>query len=490
MPYYKWDDEEKIFRIIDPVWGRHEIGTEPGDEVLLALLHTDLVRRTMAIEQLTLDSLTQTIPATAEFSRWEHIWGSVVMIREMTKDLDLDPRQKLILQLRSFLSDLGHTAYSHLGDWLFQGAGGGEDQHDQELMHLLEVGGINDILQEYDIDPKEVVFPDISDWIENKAPDLCVDRVDYGAREIKRWADLSMAVWFATRPEAFKVTPDGKLICSNEQNAFNFGKAFMLLPTEHWGEPVHRLQLLLKQELVKRVLTDDYSGFVMSDMGPPRDFHPRDYIYTVDCDITYEMWAREPFLNLVRPMMQDIGLAKRRVFAWERKRELAHFFSEFNKAPTSYPDPLEHYGDTYVSVDLLPSNIEIVRADKPEDVDDYQQNPGSYDVWLDDLKPRFIDPLFEDSDGNIQRLSEVNETYKKLLAAQAETMARTYVARLHLNPKARNGLKDGIQENDQRWEEALTRPRMDSDRFKRVLHEVAQLAVTKRLVRLEGRFYT
>jgi hypothetical protein len=69
-------------------------------------------------------------------------------------------------------------------------------------------------------------------------------------------------------------------------------------------------------------------------------------------------------------------------------------------------------------------------------------------------------------------------------------MNQAYVARLHLGAAAKRTLEEGVRENGINWQEALTRPRMETDHFKYLLHEVAQLAITKRLVRLEGRFYT
>src|SRR5665213_2806915 len=78
--------------IYDAVWGRCEIGSEPGDEVLLELSKNPLVRRTMSIEQLTLDKYIETLPNAALFSRWEHLWGSVAFVRAKTEDLGLGPR--------------------------------------------------------------------------------------------------------------------------------------------------------------------------------------------------------------------------------------------------------------------------------------------------------------------------------------------------------------------------------------------------------------
>src|SRR5690606_26322791 len=142
----------------DAVWGKCVIGREPGDEVFLELVGHPLVARLMNIEQLSLNDVHATMPNTTGFTRWESQWGSVAFVRKMTESLGMDPRERLILQLRTFLSDVGHTAFSHMGDWLFQGFGGPENQHDEELADLLEISGINDLLLKHGIQTDEVVF--------------------------------------------------------------------------------------------------------------------------------------------------------------------------------------------------------------------------------------------------------------------------------------------------------------------------------------------
>lgn len=484
--YFEYD--KGVFRIVDPIWGIHEIGKEEGDEVLLELLKNPLVVRSMAIEQLTLDRLTETIPGAAEFPRWDHLWGSVAFIRLKTKNMKLEPRERLTLQLRAFVSDLAHTAYSHLGDWIFQGAGGPENQHDIELVHLLEVSGVNEILRKQAISPEEVIFPDTTDWIEAPQPELCVDRVDYGAREIRRWLDLAVGVHFAAHPDAFIVTEDRKLVMKSHRQALNFAKAFMLLPTEHWGEPVHKLQLFLKQELVKRIFCSDETALAASDMGRLDQFHPRDYMYTIDADITQEMRFNDPFLNIVRPLMEDIGLSKRRIFAWQRRSELASFFSDYG--PGNFPDPLKNYGESYTkSMPLIPSNIEILPVDDPDSYPAYQTDSRGMNILLGPLKPRWVDPLYYDDDGNLQRLSETDSNYKNLLSQQALVMSQSYIAKLSLNKKAKKIVKDGFDQNGVEWPEVLQRPRMEEDRFQRVITKMASYALSHRLANMSDSLY-
>src|SRR4051812_27688025 len=81
IPFYEIADT--YIKIYDPIWGDHIIGDRPGDEILLDMVNNDLVRRSMGIEQLTLDPYMSTIPNTSRFSRWEHIWGGTLFVRNM-----------------------------------------------------------------------------------------------------------------------------------------------------------------------------------------------------------------------------------------------------------------------------------------------------------------------------------------------------------------------------------------------------------------------
>ena len=215
LPAYEF--ENITLRVNDVVWGECEIGNEPYDKLLLQLARHPLFRRLQAVEQLTLPPDLSVIPNTSRFSRWQHIWGSLIFVRKMTEHDDrFSSRDRIVAQLRTLFSDVGQTAFSHLGDWVFQGANGGENLHDQELMDLLHSQGIDEMLNEFDLTLDETVFPDMEDWVECPSPDLCVDRVDYGMREILRWVHPSIDFeqyrhQLANPKELFQIDDNGML---------------------------------------------------------------------------------------------------------------------------------------------------------------------------------------------------------------------------------------------------------------------------------------
>lgn len=453
LPRYEYHETNGIIEVSDPVWGDFRIGQWPGDEIFGELYLNPLVQRSAGIEQLTLPEHFCTMPGSADMSRWEHVWGSVGFVRtvikhERSQGAEISDREALRLQLRTFVSDLGHTAFSHLGDWLFQGYGGAEDQHDDELMEILEVGGVNDILRKHGFEPEEVVFPDEEDWIESPSPDLCVDRVDYGHREILRWVDNGIQPW--TRPEMFQLDDAGRLIMASKEDAKRFGVAFSLLSTEHWAHPVHRLQLKLFGELIRSVIVED-------------EDHPRDELYAVDSSlITKTKTANKLNYNL-HALMLDIARSQRRIFAHGREREINRFIrtrrTDSAESP-DFPDPMQSYSWLTQVTDVKPHNIAIVEVEKETDVPDFGKLPYTLDVSLPAMKPRHVDPLYYDETGEIQRLSEVDEEYFALLAAQKIVQAKAYVARVYADPTFLDALKHQLEAVEEGWKEALQGERL------------------------------
>jgi hypothetical protein len=180
MPNFNMEDA--VFNDVN-AWGFGNPGSlhvrELPNKVFTEIFYSDVARRLLAIEQLTTPPQYSTIPNTGAFARAEHVWGSVLFTQQMCIKHKIDDETAAKYMARTLTSDLAHTTGSHLGDWIFQGIGGAEDQHDQELMEYLEATGVATMLRRNNIEPAEVVFPEVNDWVVASQPDLCVDRVDY-----------------------------------------------------------------------------------------------------------------------------------------------------------------------------------------------------------------------------------------------------------------------------------------------------------------------
>ncbi len=468
-------------KIKDTIWGDCEIGSEPYDKLLINLSHTPVFRRTLAIEQLTLSAEYTTMPNTSSFSRWQHIWGSVVFVRKMLEgDEGYDDREKMVLQLRTLLSDLGHTAFSHLGDWMFQGAGGEEDLHDDELKSLLGVTGIESKLEEYGFSLDETVFPETEDWVECPSPDLCVDRVDYGLREIKRWADFLIDFGIYDNPkDIFELTPDNKLAFKDKNFAKLFSAGYSILPTEHWAHPVHLLQLQLLQAAVENSVVDRARG--------SSNEHPRDVMYGIDNDFSafFKTWD-----NLfIDRFMKEIGASQREIYATGRKRDLEMLFTGIHRSNNwqypDYPDPLvsgSWQSNYYVSP--FSPHLEISVAKHDTEKAKFEANDRGLTVRLSPLKHRFIDPLIILDKGGYGRLSEdsvLGESYKRFLQGQKAIITRGYLTTILMRKEVARKIEEDWQKTRIDWQHLLDTTTRDPATLGRIILDSHNASAAYRL---------
>lgn len=468
---------ETKLAISDPVWGKEVIGDRPDDQMLVELARTPAFRRLQSIEQLSLGGNLATMPNSMYFSRWQHIWGSTAFVRKMLKeDPRFDDRQKMVFQLRTLLSDVGHTAFSHLGDWLFQGPGGAEDLHDQDLREYLRVTGIEHVLERYGFSLEETVFPEVEDWVECPSPDLCVDRVDYGLREMLRWVDpsihLSMYASDLQNPTSlFEIADNGQLVMTDKLFARMFSAGFSILPTEHWSQPVHRLQLQFLQTGIQAAVADQ---LVMSDK------HPRDKLFAIDNSFMpgLQLWEQ---LHL-KELLSDTARSQRRIFVQARRADLNNIFAGIWQDEwqfPEFPDPLKAYSwQSELLGGPYPANISFDIPEVSEPMNMSAHIDGLH-VNLPALKARSIDPLVKDPDGNLVRFSSLEEGYKAFTQGQREMMSRPYIAAIHMRKEIAGLVVQRYEEIVSEWQKLLGRER-SIEHLQEVVEDVEPWAAVNR----------
>jgi HD superfamily phosphohydrolase len=399
--------------IDDPVWGYEEIGTQKYDYILLELAANKALDRLRHIEQLTLPRNYTTIPNTSLFSRWEHVWGSVVLTRKLIRKNNelniegseghIDPDTALKMQIRTLLSDTGHTSGSHLGDWLFQDDSNSEDLHDINLKSFLERVGVNNILRLYNIDPDEVIFPPGQDWIEADAPALCVDRIDYSLREMRRWIPNEKLK--SINVDDFHLTADGQIYMTDIEKAKLFAEAYLILSQEHWNDPVHRLQLELFKTRLQRVIatTTGQSGL-----------HPLAQLMGTDRDIAIAMQQKGIFEDELDTIMEDIGRVERKL-GWDMRVKRIARILEFGE--------YEFSGTELMEVAFHHPMISVENEEK------YTEDNACISFNLPHLKFRHIDPRIL-IDVSLVPLSQIDEGFKGRLEANKKFVLTNYVGKV------------------------------------------------------------
>lgn len=191
-------------RQVDTFYGPMEI-QEP---ILLELIDHPSFQRLKHIHQYGVSYYTT---HQEEYNRFDHSIGVFAILRENHASLKE--------QIAGLLHDVSHTAFSHVGDWVFGKENQEKNYQDSIHENFLEKSGLAEILRKYhynpdDILPNEEFFP----ALENRLPNLCADRIDYNIQgafyqgfitheeALLIFKDLRFVnkKWISTRPDLMK----------------------------------------------------------------------------------------------------------------------------------------------------------------------------------------------------------------------------------------------------------------------------------------------
>jgi len=173
----------------DRIYGHVEI----DEPVLLDVLHTRAVQRLHGVLQHGISGLVGITRAT---TRFEHSVGVMLLVRRLGASLQE--------QLAALLHDVSHTAFSHVIDYVYGG-------HDSQCYHetmkekYVEHSDLPALLARYGYDWRELLDEDQFSLLEQPAPALCADRLDYFLRDS---LDLGLA-----RQEDIQRVLEGLVVC-------------------------------------------------------------------------------------------------------------------------------------------------------------------------------------------------------------------------------------------------------------------------------------
>lgn len=149
------------------------------EPVLKELIDTKPVQRLKKVHQAGACFL---INPTWNVTRFEHSMGVMLLIRKMGGSLEE--------QIAGLLHDVGHTAFSHVIDYVLHNEE--ENYHDTITNELILSSEIPDILYKYGFSVKTIL--DTNNWsiLEQELPHLCADRIDYTLRDMHRYQNISI----------------------------------------------------------------------------------------------------------------------------------------------------------------------------------------------------------------------------------------------------------------------------------------------------------
>ncbi len=201
----------------DPLYGSQEI----NQPVLLALMESRAMQRLGGVLQ---HGITGLLGITQLTTRLEHSVGVMLLVRRMGAALDE--------QIAALLHDVSHTAFSHVIDYVF-------NDHKQQGYHermkapYLERSDIPAVLSGFGFDWRyfleETNFP----LLEQPAPALCADRLDYFLRD-------SLGLSLASAEEVHAaldhlVVHQGRIVVDELDAARWMGRTFMAADDASWA---------------------------------------------------------------------------------------------------------------------------------------------------------------------------------------------------------------------------------------------------------------
>jgi hypothetical protein len=233
--------------INDRVYGEFKV-----EGILEELIYSQPVQRLKGIHQ---GGASYLVNEKWNVTRYEHSIGVMLLIKKRGGSLEE--------QIAGLLHDISHTAFSHVIDFVLDNKS--EDYHEKIFKLVIEDSDIPSILHNSEYDYKEILLDD-SKWtlLEQPAPELCADRVDYTLRDMHQYGHISHKEVQFFLKNVF--TKDGKMVLLSIEAAEWFTEIYYKEVIDFFMNPlnIYAYDLLaktLKTALNKQIIKlDDLLG--------------------------------------------------------------------------------------------------------------------------------------------------------------------------------------------------------------------------------------
>jgi HD superfamily phosphohydrolase len=221
-----------LMEVSDALFGRQEI----TEAVLLELMESQPVQRLKGIDCAGSTILIK----KPTYSRFEHSLGDMLVLKNFKAPLEE--------QVAGLLHDVPHTAFSHVGDFVFDQTETME-YHDQFLEKLVMASEIPSILEKHGLNPARIVDESNFPLQENSLPDICADRIDYFLRtlckEVKGFKQQAFSHLSNLRVH------ENKFILNDRESAKAYATDFMMLDATIWADPTEIASFKLLADAIK-----------------------------------------------------------------------------------------------------------------------------------------------------------------------------------------------------------------------------------------------
>ncbi|KMK75245.1 HD domain-containing protein [Alkalihalobacillus pseudalcaliphilus] len=235
--------------IYDPIYGQFTI-----DNVLVELIESEPMQRLKHIHQ---GGASYLVNPKWNVTRFEHSIGVMLLIKKMGGSIEE--------QIAGLLHDVSHTAFSHVVDFVLDHPE--ENYHELIFNEVVRSSPIPQILEKYQFRYEDILYDD-SQWtlLEQPAPELCADRVDYTLRDMFTYGEITKE-----EVEHFLdnlVVREGNMYINDLESAEWFVETYYKEVINFFMDPLNlyayeRLSTCLKLALDKGVI--DMEDFMKTD---------------------------------------------------------------------------------------------------------------------------------------------------------------------------------------------------------------------------------
>lgn len=305
----------------DEVYGRILL----GDPIIYALMKSAAMRRLQGVLQ---HGITGLIGITRATTRFEHSVGTMLLVRKMGGTIEE--------QIAALIHDVSHTAFSHVIDYVFHGH---EDQnyHDAVKEAYISSTDLPGLLENGGYDWRDFLDEERYPLLEQPAPALCADRIDYFLRD-------ALGLGIATAGEvawalSHLTVANNRIVVDDLEAARWFGYTYMSADEFSWANFREVALYELTAMAIRRGLEIDE---IVDD-----DFWGSDH----------ELWVK--LQNSNDPIIRDRvrHVSKSTEFVWD---EVEHDFAVSTKLRTVDPDVL--VGSELLSLSSLDSDFANTRV--------------------------------------------------------------------------------------------------------------------------------
>lgn len=192
------------------------------DEPLIeALMQAPAVKRLQGVLQ---HGITGLIGITVPITRFDHSVGTMLLVQRLGGNLQE--------QVAALLHDVSHTAFSHVIDYVFEGHDS-QSYHDEVKEQYLSQTELPGLLAKYGIDWRDLIDEAKYPLLEQPAPRLCADRLDYFFRD-------SLDLGLANRAEIqdvlqHLVVHDGRIMIDDAETASWLAHTYLAADKASWA---------------------------------------------------------------------------------------------------------------------------------------------------------------------------------------------------------------------------------------------------------------